>query len=308
MSIGYFMIMPNDSQLKLRLPSDLKQKIEEIAESEKRSMNAEIVARLENSFNFQSGLVNEPNSTKLANPYLLVDRKSEISERLIQSIEWINSYKMNSLKYSHIAEHCGYEHGQVFLDWIKAEIEPTFKELKQVAEYFGINSEWLVHGDGKLLNVAHFDTDTTDLDRIFNSNKQEKIENLLFIRDDSEEGNLLIIKKLEGWKIELFTTSLHLSTVNGVGGSRNLKSFAEQCKAIYKSSYLTKTFGYLVSSQDFEKMLTLEKHPLSILKPYQASPWWEAIWDKNDALKLKDHLESKWKDWLETVELATNKQ
>ena len=53
MSIGYFMIMPNDSQLKLRLPSDLKQKIEEIAESEKRSMNAEIVARLENSFNFQ---------------------------------------------------------------------------------------------------------------------------------------------------------------------------------------------------------------------------------------------------------------
>lgn len=71
---------------------------------------------------------------------------------------------------------------------------------------------------------------------------------------------------------------------------------------------LWKTFNYLVSSQDFEKMLTLEKHPLSILKPYQVSPWWEAIWDKSDALKLKDHLESKWKDWLETVELATNKQ
>ncbi len=69
--------------------------------------------------------------------------------------------------------------------------------------------------------------------------------------------------------------------------------FAEQCKAIYKSFYLTKTFGYLVSSQDFEKMLTLEKHPFAILKPYQACPWWEAIWDKTDALKFKDHLESK---------------
>lgn len=301
------MIVPNDSQLKLRLPSDLKQKIEEIAESEKRSMNAEIVARLENSFNFQSGLTHDSNLKKLANPYLLVDRKSEISERLVQSIEWINTYKMNSLKYSHIAEHCGYEHGQVFLDWIKAEVEPTFKELRQVADFFGINSEWLVHGDGKLLNVDHFDTDTTDLDQIFSSKKREKIEKLLFIRDDSAEGNLLIIKKLNDWKIEQFTTSLHLSTVNGIGGSRNLQSFAEQCKAIYKSSNLSKTFSYLVSIEDFEKMLILEKHPLSILKTYQASPWWEAIWDKSDALKLKDYLEPKWKDWLETVDLARNK-
>lgn len=301
------MIVPNDSQLKLRLPSDLKQKIEEIAESEKRSMNAEIVARLENSFNFQSGLTHDSNLKKLANPYLLVDRKSEISERLVQSIEWINTYKMNSLKYSHIAEHCGYEHGQVFLDWIKAEVEPTFKELRQVADFFGINSEWLVHGDGKLLNVDHFDTDTTDLDQIFSSKKQEKIEKLLFIREDSAEGNLLIIKKLNDWKIEQFTTSLHLSTVNGIGGSRNLQSFAEQCKAIYKSSNLSKTFSYLVSIEDFEKMLILEKHPLSILKTYQASPWWEAIWDKSDALKLKDYLEPKWKDWLETVDLARNK-
>ena len=48
--------------------------------------------------------------------------------------------------------------------------------------------------------------------------------------------------------------------------------FAEQCKAIYKSFYLTKTFGYLVSSQDFEKMLTLEKqrwsHLFEQLKAY----------------------------------------
>ena len=71
---------------------------------------------------------------------------------------------------------------------------------------------------------------------------------------------------------------------------------------------LCKTFNYLVSSQDFEKMLSLVKHPLSILKTYQVCPWWEARWDKSDALKPKDHLESKWKDWLETVELVTNKQ
>lgn len=38
-----------DPQFKLRLPADLKNRIEEAAESGNRSMNAEIIARLEGS-------------------------------------------------------------------------------------------------------------------------------------------------------------------------------------------------------------------------------------------------------------------
>ena len=47
------MSLLSDSQVKLRLPTELKQKIELEAQDAKRSMNAEIVARLENSFNFK---------------------------------------------------------------------------------------------------------------------------------------------------------------------------------------------------------------------------------------------------------------
>ena len=42
-----------DAQFKLRLPTTLKLKIENEAQGLKRSMNAEIVARLEKSFNFK---------------------------------------------------------------------------------------------------------------------------------------------------------------------------------------------------------------------------------------------------------------
>lgn len=42
-----------DAQFKLRLPTTLKLKIENEAQGLKRSMNAEIMARLENSFNFK---------------------------------------------------------------------------------------------------------------------------------------------------------------------------------------------------------------------------------------------------------------
>ena len=42
--------MQTDPQYKLRLPADLKDKIKAASEENHRSMNAEIVARLENSF------------------------------------------------------------------------------------------------------------------------------------------------------------------------------------------------------------------------------------------------------------------
>lgn len=39
-----------DQQMKVRLPADLKQRIEEAAGAARRSLNAEIVARLQESF------------------------------------------------------------------------------------------------------------------------------------------------------------------------------------------------------------------------------------------------------------------
>ena len=42
--------MQTDPQYKLRLPADLKEKIKQASEENRRSMNAEIVARLEESF------------------------------------------------------------------------------------------------------------------------------------------------------------------------------------------------------------------------------------------------------------------
>lgn len=48
--VHYDRLMENDAQLKIRLPINLKGKIEVTAKQNKRSMNAEIVARLEATF------------------------------------------------------------------------------------------------------------------------------------------------------------------------------------------------------------------------------------------------------------------
>ena len=122
-----------DSQIKLRLPTELKQKIENEAQNTKRSMNAEILARLENSFNFRKLDVE---GDVLLSPYQLLDRKKELSDRLIIAIEWLNSSQIKEIKYSLIAEQLGYETAEIFLEWIQGKQEPTFSELRKILLLF----------------------------------------------------------------------------------------------------------------------------------------------------------------------------
>ena len=79
------MSLLSDSQVKLRIPTELKQRIEAEAQDAKRSMNAEIVARLENSFNFKK-VVTEGQQLNQLGPYHLLDRKRELSDRLVEFI------------------------------------------------------------------------------------------------------------------------------------------------------------------------------------------------------------------------------
>lgn len=66
-----------DPQFKLRLPAELKEQIEQAAEENNRSMNAEIVARLESSF-----LV----GMNFAEELQLMDKIADIAERVVKRV------------------------------------------------------------------------------------------------------------------------------------------------------------------------------------------------------------------------------
>ncbi|MDR7015103.1 Arc family DNA-binding protein [Acinetobacter sp. 3657] len=110
-----------DAQFKLGLPTTLKLKIENEAQCLKRSMNAEIVARLKNSFN-----IKKLDNNSVLNLYQLIDRKKELSNRLIKAIEYFNSLQAKEIKYTHIAEQLGYVTAESVLDWIQGRHEPSF--------------------------------------------------------------------------------------------------------------------------------------------------------------------------------------
>ena len=308
------MLILQDAQLKIRLPSDLKQKIEEVANQEKRSMNAEIVDRLEKSFHFVTLPETNPKNLKLAH-YQIIDRKVEVAERLAHSLNLINSFKMNAVKYSHIARMCKYENAEVFLNWLQAKQEPSFTELEKIAAYLYIDQDWLIHGDGHPILSSNWQIENnvdSNINSLFSHvdpvSKQEiEAQKIILVRNISEEGNLLIIKVLQDWRVEVLTTNIHVSTYNGVGGQNMLESFARLCSQLYKSTkYLTRTNAYLINNELFEKILTCEEHPLALLKKEHTSIWWEAFWDATDSNNVRKDFLDVWHDWGETSSIAIN--
>lgn len=308
------MLILQDAQLKIRLPSDLKQKIEEVANQEKRSMNAEIVDRLEKSFHFVTPPETNPKNLKIAH-YQIIDRKVEVAERLAHSLNLINSFKMNAVKYSHIARMCKYENAEVFLNWLQAKQEPSFTELEKIAAYLYIDQDWLIHGDGHPILSSNWQIENnvdSNINSLFSHvdpvSKQEiEAQKIILVRNISEEGNLLIIKVLQDWRVEVLTTNIHVSTYNGVGGQNILESFARLCSQLYKSTkYLTRTNAYLINNELFEKILTCEEHPLALLKKEHTSIWWEAFWDATDSNNVRKDFLDVWHDWDQTSSIAIN--
>lgn len=308
------MLILQDAQLKIRLPSDLKQKIEEVANQEKRSMNAEIVDRLEKSFHFVTLPETNPKNLKLAH-YQIIDRKVEVAERLAHSLNLINSFKMNAVKYSHIARMCKYENAEVFLNWLQAKQEPSFTELEKIAAYLYIDQDWLIHGDGHPILSSNWQIENnvdSNINSLFSHvdpvSKQEiEAQKIILVRNISEEGNLLIIKVLQDWRVEVLTTNIHVSTYNGVGGQNMLESFSRLCSQLYKSTkYLTRTNAYLINNELFEKILTCEEHPLALLKKEHTSIWWEAFWDATDSNNVRKDFLDVWHDWDQTSSIAIN--
>ena len=64
-----------------------------------------------------------------------MDRKKELSDRLVHAIQWSNYSNAKELKYSHIAERLGYDTAEIFLDWVQGKQEPTFLNF-QVLQIF----------------------------------------------------------------------------------------------------------------------------------------------------------------------------
>lgn len=281
--------MASDVQVNLRLPVELKEKLHEIAKNNNRSLNIELNERLINSF-AQTNNSNHARLIKDLNEFFssyqqsprLIDISQRLQFALSESNQLRDSKKLNP---SLIAYELGFESASEVENWFDGRLEPTFEQLKLLAKLLGCSEEWLLFGMGKpyplksapsALNVSTLLKFCFEIEPGY-----DKIVNLYFVRNDSKEGEILIIKQFTNNACQVYDTNLHLSDVVGDGGRNQRAEFVLALYALSKMDFKYKSYSYLIDDANFMKLQAGDEHPLKNLFKFRYAEWMDDIYDKS---------------------------
>ena len=282
-----------DIQFNLRIPEELKNKVDAAAKANQRSINAEATSRLYDSFVMNDNIQVE--AAKIVEKFLRsrspTERKKVVAERL--------NFVLNELKKIHhfreftIAE-LAFEIGEDTADeaeaWFRAELEPTFGQLGKVAEHTSANPNWLFFGKQTPYNIQHIRLNEyldQDIKLLLGSDPSNeflsasKVKEIKFIRELSETGQLIILKIYDNYAVETFYPPYNISDVNGVGGYNSLLYFCLLTKVLLRY-YKTKVnvYSHLLSEEQFKLILSGTVHPLTITEKLHHTPWVDDLADK----------------------------
>lgn len=290
----------SDVQVNLRLPIALKEKIHSIAKQNNRTLNIELTERLINSFT-QPTQDNHNQLIKdldgLLSYYRQTPRLVDISNRLNFVLNESNQIRDSKfLNPSLIAFEMGFDHAGMVEAWFQGRLEPTFNELTDLAKLLGCSSDWLLFGLGKPYPVklapSSFNVESlikfcleTELD--FN-----KVTSLHFVRNDSKEGQILIIKRFNNNFCQVYNTNFHISDIVGNTGREQRAIFVLALLAISKMQWRGKVFSYLLDETNFSKLTLGDEHPLKTLCKFRYLEWMDDIYDPSMYQRV-----SYWNGW-----------
>lgn len=314
-----------DTQFNLRIPVELKEQIEVSAKNSGRSINAEATSRLQDSYLMDNGSVLE--SIKALETLLLLrnsqsTRRTVISERLQELLEDVNQIKAGrTLQPAHIAKEIGEDYAEVVENWFSGQQEPSFKKLEAIAKCFGAAVEWLQFGDGHKFQARYSripESPSEGVTWLLDLDRQKKPTSIYFIREQSQEGKLIIVKRYGAWVCETFTTPYHVSEVVGSGGESSLAHLLIIWRLLYKiytkcdlaaKDAVFKDLmieSYLLPPNEFDSLIKGDIHPLKILRHALKEPWWEDIWDSGQYPKA--NYWQGWKDLCERMYLVVEQR
>lgn len=293
--------MSKNVQFNLRIPTELKALISEASKVSGRSINAEAQYRLEKSFEGQEGSYIEAidDLKSFFDAHLRSDYLVALADKLsfiLSEAQAVDSFNTPSI--SRVAEALSYDNVVTIEDWFKGRKEPSFGELKKLAEYFGCQADWLIHDENKPFKkeLFEFGSDIEDnVRRLLNADNKSEVRSLWFARNNTENGELVIIKHYNSWHGSILNTRVHVSDKVGVGGSEERALLSLTLKYLCKH-HISKTKGAIISELDYNELIWAKQNPIKIINKYSRSRWVEDIWNSSMYLEKAN---SYWKGWHE---------
>lgn len=239
-------------QFVVRFPDGMRDKIAEAAKDNNRSMNAEIVARLEDSF------------------------MSSAASRYRWALAQINDASSVQTTVSMLAEAISEQTAELLERVFSGTVFPAFELSDRAARYLGVRPAWLKHGEGRPYEVGSISSYGAKLaDELV----REKPKKIVFLRSMSREGNVAIVVHRHDFVCEVFTTTLNLSDQIGGHGEYDLASFSNTCRKLRLHYQDVASVGLLLESEHFIQLIHGQLYPLLAVKLARPSNWLSDWWD-----------------------------
>ena len=294
--------MTKNVQFNLRIPTELKERIAEASKASGRSINAEAQYRLEGSFDSQNGSYNETilELREFFDAHLRKSRLEDISNKLKFLLEEARSVTgTKAPNISRVAEALGSKTVSLAEDWFEGRVEPDFDTLDKLAEYFGCSKDWLIHDEGKPFEKIDFEF-SRDIERnaeqlLSGCTDGSEVQAIWFVRNQSKNGELIIVKHFNSWHGQVLDTRVHVSNTVGFGGAEDRALMSLTLKYLCRK-HLLKTYGAIVSEADYDRLLWEKENPIKVIKNFKRSTWIEDIWDKSMYIREDN---SYWNGWID---------
>jgi hypothetical protein len=225
---------------------------------------------------FKSKVVEDKNICDVCLPeQLTVNYAGVLSRRLNYAMTLLNEGKQyNAISMSRMAEMLGAERISDVSKYFDGKEEPTIGFLREFAIRFGVNAEWLIHGENDAFYCAEpIAFDPLDALPFLEAWKPEEI---FIVRSKSECGECLLIAKLGDWKYVTINGIWHVSScVGGTGRSQLVNLYDLFMQMLERHLPCS---GFIVEEATFYKIQNGEIYPGSVLERHNGNAgWWIAL-------------------------------
>lgn len=184
------------------------------------------------------------------------------------------------------------------INWFDGREEPSFNQLYLLAQYFNCEPNWLKHNEGVPFKKSMFRF-TEDIESNAKqllegyAESDEYVKKVWFARNNSQAGELIIVKHFDSWRGEILKTNVHVSDIVGSSGMRDRALMSLTLKYLCKH-HIIKTHGAIVSEEQYSQLLWAKENPLKTLEKFRNNTWVEDIWDEQMYLEQGD---TYWQGW-----------
>lgn len=210
----------------------------------------------------------------------LIESNNLRSLRLKQCLNILNGKNSDTYTPEFIAMEMEADSIQIIENYFSGIIDPPTNWLKAFAVRYHINIKWLLTGKEAMFS-HHLIRFASNPESIISKLKSETINNILFIKDDSDESVCCIVAIHNDQSFDVIHKycNWRISDETGGTGQSDTFSYYQIVQTLLRDrNTQPKTFGYIIPKTLLNQLISGEIHPVNQLN-YQCCLWYEYLSD-----------------------------